>query len=89
MREKIEKWLDGYIAVMEAYTSYPNLDDEGISLCFGSNYIHLHRGFDTVAEVLGLDVTIEERIDAFKQRYIHKRAKYKGYEICTVKKAQE
>lgn len=89
MKEKIEKWLDGYIAAMEAHMNYPNLDDECITLCTRTNYIHLFSGFDIVTQVLGLDVIKEEEVSAFSgKRYIHKSAIYKGYEICSAKEVE-
>jgi len=90
MKEKIEKWLDGYIAVMLAHSNYPDLSDEQILLCSSINYIHIYEGFDTIAEVLGLDVITEERVHEFsKRKFVHKTATYKGYEICTVKEVKE
>lgn len=89
MKEKIEKWLDGYIAVMEAHKNYPDLDDEQISLCSRINYIHLYEGFDIIAEILGLDVIVEERTDVLNKKYVHKSADYKGYELCYVKEVKE
>ena len=89
MREKIEKWLDGYIAVMMANFNYPDLEDEGISLCTRVDYIHIYEGFDTIADVLGLDVISEERIDLEKRKFIHKTARYKGYKLCAVKQVKE
>lgn len=82
MREKIEKWLDGYIAVLDAHTSYPDLKDEGIVLCDVATYIHIYTGFDTIADVLGLDVEVttkKSRID--KRIYISKSAVYKGHQL--------
>lgn len=82
MKEKIEKWLDGYIAVMDAHLNYPDLRDEGITICEGATHIHLYTGFDIVAEVLGLNVdakTEESFVDG--KTYIHKSAMYKGHKI--------
>lgn len=83
MKEKIEKWLDGYISSMNAYFHYPELKDEGITLCRGNINIHLHTGFDVVTEVLGLDVMVEECRTEYNT-FIRKTAKYRGYELVCI-----
>lgn len=82
MKEKIEKWLDGYIAVMDAHLNYPDLRDEGITICEGATYIHLYTGFDTIADVLGLNVDVKTEKNIVNDKlYIHKSAMYKGHKI--------
>lgn len=83
MKEKIEEWLDGYISTLNAYFHYPELKDEGITLCRGHNNIHLHTGFDVVAEVLGLDVVVEE-CRTGQITFIRKTAKYRGYDLVCI-----
>lgn len=60
--EEIKEWLDWHVANLKECQAHAQLNSS-IRTCFAERYIHLYRGIDIIADVLGVKLEVKKLKD--------------------------